>query len=104
MQIKPLAGSEADDLASQGETAQERILFAWTLLACLLLCGSMAIPHFLGRIYTHDDLWAYHFPVRSFYAQCLANGDAFDWMPSMCSGFYLSGEGQAGTYHPLHLL
>jgi hypothetical protein len=82
----------------------QRQLFAWTLLACIVLLGLMAAPFYLGRIYTSDDLWAFHLPVRHFYAQCLAAGDAFDWMPSLYSGFYLTGEGQAGTYHPLHWL
>jgi hypothetical protein len=83
---------------------QERRLFAWTLLACILLLGVMAAPYYLGRIYTSDDLWTFHLPVRQFYAQCLAAGDSFDWMPNLYSGFYLTGEGQAGTYHPLHWL
>ncbi len=43
-------------------------------------------------------------PIRAFYARQLAQGEAFDWMPQIFSGFYLTGEGQAGTYHPLHLL
>ena len=32
----------------------------------------------------------------------LAGGDAFDWCPDLYGGFYLTGEGQVGTYHPLH--
>ncbi len=83
---------------------EQRQLFAWSLLCAVLLFGAMAAPYYLGRIYTSDDLWAYHLPVRQFYAQCLANGDSFDWMPSLYSGFYLTGEGQSGTYHPLHWL
>src|SRR5687768_7016148 len=82
----------------------QRQLFAWTLLACIVLLALMATPFYLGRVYTSDDLWAFHLPVRQFYAQCLAAGDAFDWMPGLYSGFYLTGEGQAGAYHPLHWL
>ena len=63
----------------------------------------MAIPFFAGRVYVADDLGAYHLPLRAFYAQQLKAGEAFDWLPSLFSGFYLTGEGQAGTYHPLHL-
>ena len=63
----------------------------------------MAVPLFAGRVYVADDLGAYHLPLRAFYAQQLQAGEAFDWLPSLFSGFYLSGEGQAGTYHPLHL-
>jgi len=83
---------------------QRRGLFAWSLLCGVLLCGAIGGPYYLGRIYTADDLWAYHLPVRQFYAECLAKGHPFDWMPSLYSGFYLTGEGQAGTYHPLHWL
>jgi hypothetical protein len=89
---------------STAHATQQRQLFAWSLLCGVLLCGAMAAPYYLGRVYTSDDLWAYHLPVRQFYAQCLAHGDRFDWMPSLYSGFYLTGEGQAGTYHPLHWL
>ncbi|MGW8256592.1 MAG: hypothetical protein ACWGMZ_03805, partial [Thermoguttaceae bacterium] len=82
----------------------QRSLIAWTLLAGLLLFAAMAAPFFVGRIYARDDLGAFHVPIRAFYAQQLAEGHAFDWMPQLFSGFYLTGEGQAGTYHPLHLL
>jgi hypothetical protein len=82
----------------------ERNVFAWSLLAGLILFIALAGPFFAGRIYSLDDLGAYHLPIRAFYAQQLARGQAFDWMPQIFSGFYLTGEGQAGTYHPLHLL
>jgi hypothetical protein len=81
----------------------ERKLFAWSLLSGLILFGALAGPFFAGRIYTRNDLGAYHLPVRAFYARQLAQGEQFDWMPQIFSGFYLTGEGQAGTYHPLHL-
>jgi len=81
-----------------------RDLFAWSLLASLILLGAMAGPFFAGRVYTRDDLGAYHLPIRAFYARQLAQGEPFDWMPQIYSGFYLTGEGQAGTYHPLHLV
>lgn len=79
-----------------------RTVFAWTLLCCLLLWAAMAGPFFAGRIYTFDDLGAFHLPLRWFYAVCLARGESFDWLPHLFSGFYLTGEGQVGTYHPLH--
>lgn len=59
---------------------------------------------FTGQIYVTDDLLNYHYPIRQFYQNCLKSGDAFDWMPSLFSGFYLTGSGQAGTYHPFHWL
>src|SRR2546423_3375028 len=86
------------------QPTRERRLLAWSLLASVLLFAAVAGPYWLGRIYTADDLWAYHLPVRQFYAECLASSERFDWMPSLYSGFYLTGEGQAGTYHPLHWL
>ncbi|HEX3998869.1 MAG TPA: hypothetical protein VHX65_09990 [Pirellulales bacterium] len=64
----------------------------------------MAIPMLAGRVYTADDLGAFHLPLRAFYARCLAAGDPFDWSPQMYCGFYLTGEGQLGGYHPLHFL
>ncbi len=77
-------------------------LAAWSLLAGLVVLAAMAAPMFAGRIYTADDLGAFHLPVRAFYAAQLANGQPYDWMPQLFCGFYLTGEGQAGMYHPLH--
>lgn len=74
------------------------------LLCCLGLLAALAWPMFAGKVYVADDLGAFHLPLRAFYSQQLAAGEAFDWNPEMFAGFYLSGEGQAGTYHPLHLL
>jgi len=81
-----------------------RDLFSWSLLAGLLLTAALAGPFFAGRVWTHDDLGAFHLPVRAFYAERLARGEPFDWTPQLFGGFYLAGEGQAGTYHPIHLL
>ena len=67
-----------------------------------MLFAALAGPFFAGRIYTADDLGAFYFPIRAFYAQQLAHGQPYDWMPQLFSGFYLTGEGQAGSYHPLH--
>jgi hypothetical protein len=86
------------------ERAQQRTLLAWTWAACVLLLAAMALPAVLGRVYTADDLGAFHLPLRQFYADCLERGQAFDWMPALFRGFYLTGEGQVGTYHPLHWL
>jgi hypothetical protein len=82
----------------------DRDLLCWALLAAAALLLVLAAPLLAGRVYTRDDLGAFHLPVRAFYAEQLARGEPFDWMPQLYSGFYLTGEGQAGTYHPLHLL
>jgi hypothetical protein len=80
----------------------ERDLFAWSLLAGIMLMSLLAMPFFSGGLYTADGLGSYHLPARAYYAQQLARGEAFDWMPSIFSGCYLTGDGQVGTYHPLH--
>ena len=80
----------------------ERDLFAWSLLAAVILLSLLAMPFFAGGLYTADDLGKFHLPARAFYAEQLAHGESFDWMPDVYSGFYLTGEGQVGTYHPLH--
>ncbi len=80
----------------------ERDLFAWSLLAGVILMSLLAMPFFSGGFYTADDLGNFHLPARAYYAQQLARGEAFDWMPSIFAGFYLTGDGQVGTYHPVH--
>ena len=79
-----------------------RNLAAWSFLAGLLLLAALAGPFFAGRVYTADDLGAFHLPLRAFYAEQLTHGRPYDWMPGLFSGFYLTGEGQAGVYHPVH--
>lgn len=85
-------------------TTRSQRLARWTLAAALALLAFMAWPMARGRVHTYDDLGAYHLPVRAFYASQLARGEPFDWMPQLFGGFFLSGDGQAGTYHPLHRL
>src|SRR6185295_19945894 len=77
---------------------------AWILLAALLLFAAMIGPFTLGRVYTADDLGAFHLPYRAHYSEALAEGQPFDWMPGLFGGFYFTGEGQAGAYHPAHWL
>ncbi len=72
--------------------------------AALFLLRRWPIPLLAGRVWVADDLGQYHLPLRQFYSQQLAAGEAFDWLPSLFNGYYLTGEGQAGTYHPLHWL
>jgi hypothetical protein len=74
------------------------------VFTALVLFVALAGPALYGYIYTADDLGAFHLPLRDFYAQALESGDAFDWCPHLYGGFYLTGEGQVGTYHPLHWL
>ncbi|HEY2880968.1 MAG TPA: hypothetical protein VGJ15_01010, partial [Pirellulales bacterium] len=76
-----------------------------TLVVCTAaLLIALAWPMFSGRVYVADDLGDFHLPLRAFYSQQLQRGQPFDWCPDLFCGFYLTGEGQAGTYHPLHWL
>ncbi len=74
----------------------------WCLLAGAVVFSALLAPMVCGWLYVCDDLGAFHLPVRAFYARQLARGEPFDWMPHLFAGFYLTGEGQAGTYHPWH--
>ncbi len=81
------------------------LLNTWCLLlAASVLLAAMSLPLLVGRVYTKDDLGEFHLPLRAFYAEQLGRGEAFDWMPSLYCGFYLTGEGQLGGYHPWHWL
>jgi hypothetical protein len=82
----------------------EKDFFSWSLLAALVLLAALAWPFFAGRVYLGGDLGAFYLPARAFYAEQLARGEPADWMPGIFAGFYLTGEGQAGTHHPLYWL
>jgi len=77
-------------------------LAAW--IAAALVIAVMAVPLLQGRVHILDDLGAFHLPTRAFYAQQLKAGEPFDWTPDLFGGFFLSGEGQIGGFHPLHWL
>lgn len=80
----------------------QRGLVAWIFLAAIAGFAALAAPMLLGQVYVADDLGEFHLPLRAFYSQQLERGEQFDWMPSLYGGFYLTGEGQLGSYHPLH--
>ena len=88
-------------LSTAEQESRQAAIAKWAAFALL---AWMFLPVLTGRIYVCDDLQNYHLPVRQFYANCLADGDSFDWMPNLFSGFFLTGSGQGGTYHPLHYL
>src|SRR5262249_7943155 len=81
-----------------------RGLVALALVALLVPLAALALPLLSRQVYVLDDLGDFHLPIRSFYARCLENGVYFTCSPRLQCGFYLHGEGQAGMYHPLHLL
>jgi hypothetical protein len=82
----------------------ERCLSGFLLFSFFALLMMLARPIFLGGVYTHDDLGWLQLPLRHLYSQALAAGDDFLWTSQLSNGMYLHGEGQAGMYHPLHLL
>lgn len=94
------AGSNASRSPAKQELRQA-MMAKWAAFAMMTW---MFLPVLTGRIYVCDDLQNYHLPIRQFYANCLAAGDSFDWMPNLFCGFFLTGSGQGGTYHPLHYL
>lgn len=96
--------SRPEEASGSVSNSAERSLFSWSLLAALLLLAGLAAPFFAGRVYLGHDLGDFQLPARAFYAEQLARSEPFDWMPSLFSGFYLTGEGQAGYYHPVHWL
>ena len=90
-----------------GATTADASARAVALASCLATAAlllTMAAPLLAGRVYVNNDLGAFHLPIRAFYAERLDRGEPFDWMPQLFAGFYLTGEGQGGTYHPLHWL
>ncbi|MCC7086037.1 MAG: YfhO family protein [Pirellulales bacterium] len=74
------------------------------IFAAVALLAILAAPMVLGRVYMADDLGEFHLPLREFYANQLSRNEPFDWCPDLYCGFYLTGEGQVGAYHPLHWL
>jgi hypothetical protein len=115
--ITPLAivdPSERDDVASpidasSSQTSRNcsdggRAVFLAGVLVATFLLTWMIWPVLCGKIYMADDLGEFHLPLRGFYANQLQRGELFDWCPDLYCGFYLTGEGQVGGYHPLHLL
>lgn len=90
--------------AKPDSNVERRATIVVTLLCAGILYAVMWLPAILGHVYTADDLGAFHLPLRHFYATCLASGESFAWWPNLFGGFYALGEGQAGMYHPWHLL
>jgi hypothetical protein len=84
--------------------AGERLLFIVLLLGGALFLFLLARPLLHGSVYAVGDMGFFHLPLRQFYADCLAHGDNFHWIPWLFCGYYVHGEGQVGMYHPLHLL
>src|SRR5262245_44999836 len=91
------------ETTSQAAQTADWLLSVWIIAAALLCFVALAAPALVGEVYVKDDLGEFHLPLRDFYARQLAAGEQFDWMSSLFGGFYVTGEGQLGAYHPLHL-
>jgi hypothetical protein len=81
----------------------ERCLFACTIVVALILLWTIAHPVRTGHVPVQLDLGHFHLPLRAWYAECLAQGRSFDWLPGWHNGVFITGEGEHGPYHPLHL-
>jgi hypothetical protein len=95
--------------ASGAVAATARSRWPPRLTALVLLCSTALLAPFVeplvsGRIFVYNDLIWFHLPLRYIYQQALRSGDSLLWTPSIFSGFYFHGEGQAGVFHPLHQL
>ncbi len=90
--------------AQRNPRIEQRTTVVVALLSAGMVFAIMLVPTLLGRVYVCDDLGAFHLPLRQFYAWCLTNGESFAWWPHLFGGFYALGEGQAGMFHPWHLL
>ncbi len=95
---QPVAASLRKEISAR----TERRRAIWILALAIASFAALALPCLLGQIYVADDLGAFHLPLRAFYTEQLAAGGPFDWMPNLFGGFYVTGEGQLGAYHPLH--
>ena len=72
-------------------------------LGCAALFGPLCVPLATGRIFTFDDLWWFHLPMRFIYQTALRSGQSILWTPDLANGLFLHAEGQVGMSHPLHL-
>lgn len=92
---------------ARDHTAAQPHTFLCTVLTgffTLLVLAVLSRPLWLDGLVLHTDLEWYHLPLRDFYARCLAEGEAFTWLPELYCGYYVHGEGQAGMFHPVHFL
>jgi hypothetical protein len=94
-----MQSSRANQRSSESRP-RRRVVWGW--LVALAALTALAVPALQGRVYLADDLGEFHLPLRAFYAERLAAGEAFDWLPGLFCGFFVTGEGQLGGYHPLH--
>ncbi len=81
---------------------QSIISFLWAAFVAFILI--LMSPIVTGRIFTENDLGTLFLPTRYIYWKALHAGDSLLYTSQLFGGFYLQGEGQLGSFHPLHLL
>ena len=91
-------------IAPRWVAPSNRLLSTTLLLSFGLFILLLASPPLVGRVHVGDDLGNMHLPVRILYQDALRAGQSVLWSPHLYAGMYLHGEGQAGLYHPVHLL
>ena len=79
-------------------------LVCTTIVTLLVLALLGSLPLWTRRVSWFMDHASLFLPMKMFYARCLARGEAFDWMPDIFAGFFVTGVGEVGSYHPLHWL
>src|SRR5215831_10390869 len=82
---------------------RDRVLSGVAAICSVALFVPLAWPFVTGRVFVFDDLYNFHLPLRSLYADALGAGHLLLWTPAVYGGVYLHGEGQLGMLHPLHL-
>jgi hypothetical protein len=111
--LEPNQNEHATGSAAPPQAAEQFSASPWLVERWLTICAAavglvllvlLARPLLIRQIGVEMDLGAFHLPLRAFYARCLKRGDSFDWLPSMHCGVFITGEGEHGPYHPLHLL
>lgn len=83
--------------------SSNRVVTLCVLAGALALLAILARPVITGRVGVYWDLGGFHLPIRDAYARALKAGDNFDWFTGMHDGVFITGEGEHGPYHPLHL-
>jgi len=72
--------------------------------AIVVMMTILISPMFHHRIPVHGDLGNFNLPMRHFYSECMKHGESFGWFSGIFCGYFLTGEGQHGPYHPIHWL
>lgn len=101
--VESVTGPALDRPVS-ADAGWERRLVLVLVVAITVFAGFFASPIALRRVGVNGDMGMHFLPIRGLYARYLRTGQDFDWFPELFGGYLMTGEGQHGPYHPLHLL